>query len=194
MLKWSEQKEILETLINNGVSYEDIGRKFGCTGANVKKQAKKLGIVLPKRRKVNDNETFNKGVRRKKCVVCGKSISRGNVCSRKCGQKKKDFEKIERWLNGENFQRGATGVPKFIRDYLFETHGFKCEKCGWDKVNPVTGKSPLEIHHIDGDCTNNRFDNLELLCPNCHSLTENNGSLNKNSKRSHRKKKTLKDE
>lgn len=194
MLKWSEQKEILETLINNGVSYEDIGRKFGCTGANVKKQAKKLGIVLPKRRKVNDNETFNKGVRRKKCVVCGKSISRGNVCSRKCGQKKKDFEKIERWLNGENFQRGATGVPKFIRDYLFETHGFKCEKCGWDKVNPVTGKSPLEIHHIDGDCTNNRFDNLELLCPNCHSLTENNGSLNKNSKRFHRKKKTLKDE
>lgn len=194
MWKWSEHREILETLINEGVSYEDIGRKFGCTGANIKKQAKKLGIVLPKRREVKDCETFNKGVKRKTCVVCGKPISRGNVCSRSCSKKKKDLEKVERWLNGENFQRGATQVPRFIRDYLFNIHKCQCEKCGWGKVNPVTGKSPLEVHHIDGDCTNNRYDNLELLCPNCHSLTENNGSLNKNSKRFHRKKKTLKDE
>ena len=30
---------------------------------------------------------------------------------------------------------------------------------------------------------NNNEDNLELLCPNCHALTENYGNLNKNSKR-----------
>ena len=36
---------------------------------------------------------------------------------------------------------------------------------------------PLEIHHIDGDCTNNKMENLQLLCPNCHSLTSNFGSF-----------------
>ena len=33
------------------------------------------------------------------------------------------------------------------------------------------------MHHIDGDCTNNKMENLQLLCPNCHSLTSNFGSF-----------------
>ena len=108
--------------------------------------------------------------------------------------KEKNEERIERWLNGENFLRGASQVPIFIKNYLMIIHGNCCEKCGWGEINETTGKIPLEIHHIDGDCTNNRIDNLQLLCPNCHSLTSNFGSLNKNSKRFHRKKKTLEDE
>ena len=31
----------------------------------------------------------------------------------------------------------------------------------------------LEVHHIDGNGKNNSLDNLQLLCPNCHSQTEN---------------------
>lgn len=31
----------------------------------------------------------------------------------------------------------------------------------------------LEIHHIDGDNTNNISSNLQFLCPNCHSQTPN---------------------
>lgn len=102
-------------------------------------------------------------------------------------------EIITEWLNGKNFVRGASQVPSFIRQYLMDIHNNKCEKCGWGEANPATGKIPLEVHHIDGDCTNNRIENLQLLCPNCHSLTENFGSKNKNSKRFHRKKMTLKD-
>ena len=64
----------------------------------------------------------------------------------------------------------------------------KCEKCGWGEMNEYSNTVPLEIHHKDGDCTNNLIENLELLCPNCHSLTENFGSLNKESKRFFRKK------
>ena len=40
-----------------------------------------------------------------------------------------------------------------------------------ESKNPTTGKIPLELHHKDGDYSNNDEDNLELLCPNCHSLT-----------------------
>ena len=36
----------------------------------------------------------------------------------------------------------------------------------------------LELHHIDGDKSNNNLNNLQLLCPNCHSYTDNFGSKN----------------
>ena len=52
----------------------------------------------------------------------------------------------------------------------------RCECCGiteWLK-QPV----PLELHHKDGDRTN-LLRNLELLCPNCHALTDNYRGKNK---------------
>lgn len=46
-----------------------------------------------------------------------------------------------------------------------------CEKCG---NNEWLGQEiPLELHHINGDNTDNRLENLQLLCPNCHALTDN---------------------
>lgn len=49
--------------------------------------------------------------------------------------------------------------------------GRMCEICGLDTWldNPIT----LEVHHKDGDKLNNNLDNLQLLCPNCHSMTSN---------------------
>lgn len=52
---------------------------------------------------------------------------------------------------------------------LITLRGRKCENCGlteW-QGEPIN----LEIHHIDGDRSNNELDNLLLLCPNCHSYT-----------------------
>ena len=52
---------------------------------------------------------------------------------------------------------------------LIALRGQKCEKCGIDTwlEQPIN----LEVHHRDGDRTNNSLDNLMLLCPNCHSYT-----------------------
>ena len=47
----------------------------------------------------------------------------------------------------------------------------ECEICGisyWQGV-----KLTLELHHIDGNHFNNSFDNLQILCPNCHSIQPN---------------------
>lgn len=186
-MKWKNEKETLEKLINeDNVSYEEIGRMYGCTGNNIKKAAYRLGIKIPKRREVNPNETFGKGTAKTGiCKNCGNEFilykgTGGKYCSAKCQSEYQQEEWIKKWKNGE--KDGLVGgyiVSKHIRTYLFNKNNCKCEKCGWGVVNEYTGKVPLQIHHIDGDCKNNKEENLQLLCPNCHSLTENFGSRNK---------------
>lgn len=63
--------------------------------------------------------------------------------------------------------------PQKSIQYLVRTgrKKYSCEKCGISEWNG--GKITLELHHKDGNHTNNRLENLEILCPNCHSQTEN---------------------
>ena len=59
-MEWKNEKVTLERLITEEKkSYEEIGRMYGVTGAAVKKVAKRLGIILEKRREINPSETFN---------------------------------------------------------------------------------------------------------------------------------------
>jgi AcrR family transcriptional regulator len=51
-----------------------------------------------------------------------------------------------------------------------------CERCGlidW-QGEPLT----LALHHINGEQHDNRLENLMLLCPNCHSQTDNYAGRN----------------
>ena len=152
-------------------------------------------------RNINHNWSYNytnrnyekiDNIEIKKCINCGKDLigekKKNKFCCRECLTEYHYKEKVKKLLNGENFTRIGGQIPTFIKKYLMEFHNNKCEKCGWGEEHPITHTIPLEVHHIDGDCTNNKLENLQLLCPNCHCLTDNFGSLNKNSKRFHRKK------
>jgi len=57
---------------------------------------------------------------------------------------------------------------KLIEDGIKED---KCEKC--NNSHWFGNKLMLELHHIDGDRFNNILDNLQILCPNCHSIIPN---------------------
>ncbi len=187
-MKWKDRKLELDRLINEEhVSYEEIGRRYGCTGSNIKKVAYRLGIKIPARREINEAETFNRGTAKTGvCMNCGKTFvvykgTGGKFCCHKC---QKDFqynEWVAKWKNGEEDGLvGGYALSDRVRRYLFEKYEGKCEKCGWGEKNQYTGNVPLQVHHIDGNCLNNKEENLQLLCPNCHSLTENYGSRNKN--------------
>ena len=87
---------------------------------------------------------------------------------------------IDRWLAGDkDGMRGKTAISNHIRRWLTEKHQGQCSRCGWAEVNPHTGRVPLEVEHLDGSFTNNRPENLDLVCPNCHSLTNTYRSLNR---------------
>lgn len=123
----------------------------------------------------------------KLCRQCDKKIpTESTYCSQKCHTDFVKFEKIGKWLAGEIDVSTVLGCSRTIRNYLLEQCNNKCPKCGWGEVHPVTGNVPLEVNHIDGDSKNNRPENLEVLCPNCHSLTPNFRALNKKSSRTHR--------
>lgn len=47
----------------------------------------------------------------------------------------------------------------------------KCEICGITDWN--NKELSFQLHHINGDRTDNRLENLQILCPNCHSQTDN---------------------
>lgn len=106
-----------------------------------------------------------------------------NACQRDYGYK----TYITRWLANEETGGRGDNVSTYIRRWFFEKTDGRCEHCGWCRVNPVTGKVPLTINHVDGNHENNRPENLELICPSCHSLTPNYGALNRGKGRTKRK-------
>ena len=71
---------------------------------------------------------------------------------------------------------------------MLELHDNKCPQCGWHEVHPITKKVPLTINHKDGNSRNTVPNNIEGLCPNCHSLPPHYGALNKGNGRKSRKK------
>ena len=101
---------------------------------------------------------------------------------------------------GQGSTKGKIRGPKRpIEDYLFnlckiDSHSLKlrlvkegikkyeCERC---KTSEWDGEElPLDLDHIDGDHDNNTLSNLQILCPNCHSLkTRKQWKLNKKPKK-----------
>ena len=65
---------------------------------------------------------------------------------------------------------------RLIREGYIED---KCYICGWCGKPEGAEFTTCELHHKDGNSRNHRLENLGLICPNCHSLTENYRAKNK---------------
>lgn len=180
MKNWNEEIENLKKMVfEDNLSYEEIGRLYGCSGSNIKKVMQRRGIELPIRSKNAGKEPVNKGTGKKYyCLNCGKDITSAKntthkYCSNRC-QRDYEYKKwVEQYKKDNSIAKSTKWgqIPKSLRRYIFEKYDNKCCKCGWSEINPHTQTLPLEIDHINGDSEDNSEDNLQLLCPNCHSLT-----------------------
>ena len=72
----------------------------------------------------------------------------------------------------EELSQSSTVTSHKLRLRLLEEgiKEHKCECCGL--TTWLDGPIPLELHHKDGDHKHNVLENYELLCPNCHALTD----------------------
>ena len=185
-------KELCED--NNWSLPDFYNRKYYCL--NCGKEITSPGKSKAKFCSHSCSATYNNKLRGHKsnkthyCLNCGKELEgKSKFCNNTCYAEYNYKQYIERWKMGK--ESGVVGkyyLSNKVKRYLFIKHNNSCEKCGWSEVNPITNIVPLQIHHIDGNCMNNTEDNLQVLCPNCHSLTETFGRLNSNSKRFDRHK------
>ena len=118
-----------------------------------------------------------KGRVKPKCLNCGKIIDDQRYdrkyCNSKCQGEKRRKDVFQKVANEEFTSLGnKASIDRTSKQYLIQLHGEKCMKCGWDEKNKWTNKVPIELNHIDGNPENHSLSNLELVCPNCHSLSE----------------------
>jgi hypothetical protein len=134
-------------------------------------------------------------------LTCRNSREKSDETKNKISNGVKNSEKFRQSLNNsvkfidykKRAKKNKETWDKKILNAEYETLSFerlrkrikleqdnKCNKCGIDSWNdkPIV----LELEHKDGDHNNNKRDNLESLCPNCHSQTETWRGKNKKNK------------
>lgn len=146
-MKVKYTKELLEEAVKDCYSFAELARRLGLKpeGSNPKTLRKKLTDFEV------DFSHFT-----------GQGWNQGLKFKPRIKQDLKDIMK-----KGSSYQP----YKLFLRLINEGVRERKCENCGRIEWN---GKPiPLELHHIDGDTTNNTDSNLQILCPNCHAQTDN---------------------
>lgn len=118
------------------------------------------------------------------CKNCEKTLKENQkkFCSPICYRKGEQDRRVSEWLTGKlsgHSNSKNNDIRPFVRKYLLEKYNFMCVKCGFSGTNKKSGKSILQVNHIDGNSENSRPENLELICLNCHAMTENFMGLNR---------------
>lgn len=108
-------------------------------------------------RKCYHKAQINRGTQKYTCEHCGTDFldspsHKRKYCSKKC------VNKAHKLI----WAPKPTTVRKIMARRNLIVH---CERCGYDAEPKILG-----VHHKDRNRNNNTPENLEMLCPNCHSL------------------------
>lgn len=154
---YNYSKEELQELLNNSDSFADVFRKIGITdhGGSYKIIHKlidqyNLDLTLL----ISKRENLKKEIRK----ITSKRFT----------------TPLEEILKKDSSYNSSRLLNRLIKEGL-KTR--ECEECGinnW-RDKPIS----LQLHHKDGNRKNNELSNLQILCPNCHSQTDNYMGKNK---------------
>ena len=170
----------VERLLNQGRSNAEVAEVLAISRSTVSYHARQLGVP-PDRR-------FSKRVDWAKVQEAHDRGMSVRQCAKKFGFHKGSWQKAvqrgaikprshliplsELLVVGRKTNRGHLKA-RLIRAGLMQE---RCEECG---ITEWLGKPlSLELHHKNGDGTDNRLKNLSLLCGNCHSQTHTWGGRN----------------
>lgn len=170
-----QTRDAVRLLLESGLSRAAVARELGLSKPTVTYHARMLG--LPTDSRCNRRYDWTEVQR---YYDAGHSI---RECQRRFGFTRKTFMDAVRrgavqsrpqavpeafYLTAGVRQHRGTLKRALLRERLKE---YRCEVCGifeW-RGRPLS----LALHHINGDGHDNRLENLQLLCPNCHAQTEN---------------------
>lgn len=119
------------------------------------------------------------------CAMCGKDRPPRNVtCSVDCWNKFEFLDRVSKIVESGRMGEWAQN-PYAQKRVLGHLKGLSCWICGittW-REKPA----PLVLDHIDGNSSNDRLDNLRLVCGNCNMQLETFAGRNKGSGRHYRR-------
>jgi predicted transcriptional regulator len=170
--------ELIKNIRNDSenLKIKDIANKYQISESSVKRHS------LPKYSKRE----------LKKCINC-EELTKNKFCTSFCSSSYKHKEAYNDYLKNNYKYCNGGYTPKNFKDFFLNDQNNKCQICNIDS-KWMNRDLIFVIDHIDGDASNNKRENIRMICPNCDSQTETFKSKNKNSKRrNYWKEKIIKD-
>ena len=173
-------RSLVAQLLSSGLSRIEVARKLGLAKSTVSYHARQLGEPMDPRfaRRFDWSVVqayYDLGQSIRECIsVFGftkgawhDAVQRGVIVPRPGFRPLEETFRVNTRRN--RYHLKARLVSAGLKDG-------RCERCGISEWldRPLS----IALHHINGDRLDNRLENLELLCPNCHSQTDTFGGRN----------------
>lgn len=176
--RWSNETRVaVEGLLADGLSRTEIATRLGVAKATVSYHARRLGATIDERcaRRYDwcaIQGVYDAGLSVRECAALfGFSLQswhaarlRGELVTRPAGLPLEELLVAGRLRSRGNVKRRllAAGLKRL-----------RCEACEEERWRgqPI----PLDLHHVNGQRDDNRLENLQLLCPNCHAVADAEG-------------------
>lgn len=167
-------RERVAELLADGLSRAEVARRLGLTKGTVSYHARRLGKEIDDRcRRRYDwklvQAFYDEGHSVRECSQAfgfttaswQDAVKRGAVTPRPA------FRPVAEVFAANTRRNRGHLKLRLLRLGIKEG---RCERCGLARWHgqPIA----LALHHINGDRLDNRVENLDLLCPNCHSQTD----------------------